>query len=86
MIRENTRISFHCYSDPNSGQTADDSANTSGNDHAQLFHTGGHTLTGVHVNSEDAEGDDFDVEICEEDGSADEFPSSTCTALTAPPT
>ena len=74
----------------NSGQTADDSANTSGNDHAQLFHTGGHTLgytlTHVHVNSEDAEGDDLDVEICEEDGSADEFPSSTCTALTAPPT
>ena len=31
--------------------------------------------------------DDFDVEICEEDGSADEFPSTTasdCTALTAP--
>ncbi len=66
----------------------DDNANTSGNDHAQLFHTGGHTdgysFTGVLVNSEDTEGDDFDVEICEEDGSADEFPSSTCTALTAP--
>ena len=72
----------------NQGQTADDSASTSGNDHAQLFHTGantnGYTLTFVHVHSEDAEGDDFDVEICEEDGSADEFPSSTCTALTAP--
>ena len=69
-------------------QTADDSASTNGNDHAQLFHTGGHaagyTFTGMHVSSEDAEGDDFDVEICEEDGSADEFPSSTCTALTAP--
>ena len=66
----------------------DDNANTSGNDHAQLFHTGGHTdgyiLTDVLVNSEDTEGDDFDVEICEEDGSADELPSSTCTALTAP--
>ena len=66
----------------------DDTANTSGNDHAQLFHTAGHTdgytLTGVFLNSEDTEGDDFDVEICEEDGSADEFPSSTCTALTAP--
>ena len=72
----------------NQVQTADDSASTSGNDHAQLFHTGGHaagyTFTGMHVSSEDAEGDDFDVEICEEDGSADEFPSSTCTALTAP--
>ena len=75
----------------NSGQTADDSANTSGNDHAQLFHTGanaaGYTLTQVVVNSEDAEGDDFDVEVCEEDGTANEFPSTTsgdCTALTAP--
>ena len=75
----------------NSGQTADDSANTSGNDHAQLFHTGanaaGYTLTQVVVNSEDNEGDDFDVEVCEEDGTSDEFPSTTagdCTALTAP--
>ena len=72
----------------NQTQTADDSASTSGNDHAQLFHTGGNTagyiFTSMHVSSEDAEGDDFDVEICEEDGSADEFPSSTCTALTAP--
>ena len=69
----------------------DDTANTSGNDHAQLFHTAGHTggytLTKVRVNSADDEGDDFDVEVCEEDGSADEFPSTTasdCTALTAP--
>ena len=75
----------------NSAQTADDSANTSGNDHAQLFHTGGntggYTLTSVQVNSEDAQDDDFDVEVCEEDGTADEFPSTTagdCTALTAP--
>ena len=75
----------------NSGQTADDSANTSDNDHAQLFQTGAHaagyTLTQVVVNSEDNEGDDFDVEVCEEDGTANEFPSTTsgdCTALTAP--
>ena len=72
----------------NTAVADDDTANTSGNDHAQLFHTGGHTggyvLTSVFLNSEDTEGDDFDVEICEEDGSADEFPSSTCTALTAP--
>ncbi len=75
----------------NSGQVADDAANTSGNDHAQLFHTGanaaGYTLTQVVVNSEDAAGDDFDVEVCEEDGTANEFPSTTagdCTALTAP--
>ena len=42
---------------------------------------------GVVVNSDDAEGDDFDVEICEEDGTANEFPStiaSNCTALTPP--
>ena len=75
----------------NSAQCPDDSADTSGNDHAQLFHTGGatngYTLTSVRVNSEDAEDDAFDVEICEEDGTANEFPSTTasdCTALTAP--
>ena len=75
----------------NSAQTGDDSANTSGNDHAQLFHTGanaaGYTLTSVVVNSDDAQDDDFDVEVCEEDGTSDEFPSTTagdCTALTAP--
>ena len=75
----------------NSVQTADDSANTSGNKHAQLFHTGantaGYTLTGVIVVSDDTLDDDFDVEVCEEDGTANEFPSTTsgdCTALTAP--
>ena len=75
----------------NSAQAADDSANTSGNDHAQLFHTGNHApgyiLTAVIVNSEDVEDDDFDVEVCEEDGTANEYPSNTladCTALTAP--
>ena len=75
----------------NTAQTGDDSANTSGNDHAQLFHTGananGFTLTSVVVNSDDVEDDDFDVEVCEEDGTSDEFPSTTagdCTALTAP--
>ena len=72
----------------NSGQTADDSANTSGNRHAQLFRTGanaaGYTLTQVVVNSEDADGDAFDVEVCEADTTANEFPTTTCTALTAP--
>ena len=74
----------------NTAQTDDDSANTSGNDHAQLFHTGNHTngytLRSVQINSDDNEGDDFDVEVCEEDGTANEFPSTTagdCTALTA---
>ena len=72
----------------NSAQAADDSANTSGNKHAQLFHTGanaaGYTLTSVVVNSEDAQNDAFDVEICEADTTANEFPTTTCTALTAP--
>ena len=31
-----------------------------------------------------AQGDDFDVEICEADTTANEFPTTTCTALTAP--
>ena len=69
-------------------QTPDDSANTSGNKHAQLFHTGantaGYTLTSVLVNSDDPEDDDFGVEICEADTTANEFPTSTCTDLTAP--
>ena len=72
----------------NTAVANDDTANTSGNDHAQLFHTGGHTggyiLTGVRVNSDDDEGDDFDVEVCEADTTANEFPTTTCTALTAP--
>ena len=72
----------------NSAQGPDDSADTSGNDHAQLFHTGantgGYILTSVRVNSEDPEDDAFDVEVCEADTSANEFPTSTCTALTAP--
>ena len=74
----------------NSAQTADDSASTSGNKHAQLFHTGantaGYTLTSVRVNSEDAQNDPFDVEVCEADTTANEFPTTTCTALTAPAT
>ena len=72
----------------NVSQAADDVANTSGNDHAQLFHTGdhtdGYTLTSVIVVSEDAEGDAFDVDICGADGTSDDFPTTTCTALTAP--
>ena len=72
----------------NAAQTGDDSANTSGNDHAQLFHTGGraagYTLTTVIVNSDDVEDDDFDVDICTADTTANEFPTSTCTALDAP--
>ena len=76
----------------NVSQLSDNSANLSGNDHAQLFHTsantgsntGGWTLTSLIVVSEDAEGDDFDVEVCEADTTANEFPTSACTALTRP--
>ena len=72
----------------NTAQSADDSASTSGNKHAQLFHTGantaGYTLTSVVVASDDAQDDDFDVEVCEADTTANEFPTTTCTALTAP--
>ena len=72
----------------NQAQGPDDAANTSGNDHAQLFSTGanaaGYTLTQVVVHSEDSAGDDFDVEVCEADTTANEFPTTTCTALTAP--
>ena len=68
-------------------QTGDDSANTGGNDHAQLFHTAGatngYTLTSLIVVSEDAQGDDFTVKICEADDTT-EFPTSTCTELREP--
>ena len=74
----------------NVSQSADDSASLSGNDHAQLFHTGANTgatagwvLTSLIVVSEDAEGDDFDVEICEADDMT-AFPTSTCTKLDEP--
>ena len=70
----------------NVSQGNDDSVSTSGNAHAQLFHTAGathgYTLTSVIVVSEDTQGDDFDVDICEVDSSR--FPTSRCTALTRP--
>ena len=70
----------------NVAQTGDDSLSTSGNDHAQLFHTAGATngyvLTSLTVVSEDTQGDDFIVEICEADD--DGFPTSTCTLLLEP--
>ena len=75
----------------NVSQSGDDSASLSGNDHAQLFHTGANTgatagwvLTSLIVVSEDTEGDDFDVEICEADGTSDDFPTTTCTKLDEP--
>ena len=70
----------------NVGRGADDSVSTGGNAHAQLFDTAGathgYTLTSVIVVSEDTQGDDFDVDICEVD--SNEFPTSRCTALTRP--
>ena len=70
----------------NVSQGNDDSVSTSGNAHAQLFDTAGathgYTLTSVIVVSEDTQGDDFDVEICEVfDGG---LPTSRCTALQRP--
>ena len=71
----------------NAGQGGDDSASLSGNDHAQLFSTAANTgtntgwvLTSLTVEAENTE--DFDVEICEADGSG--FPTATCTELTPP--
>ena len=53
---------------------------------AQRFTTGsnsgGYTLTSVEIKSEDSQGDTFSVSVCEVDG--DGYPTSTCTALTAP--
>ena len=68
-------------------QADDDQALTSGDDFAQLFHTGttnDYTLTSVIVVSQDSDGDDFDVEVCEADSTANQYPTSTCTALTRP--
>ena len=72
----------------NLSQGNDDSAALSGNDHAQLFHTapntgsntGGWVVTSVIVDSEDTEGDDFDVDICLADDTTG-FPTSDCTDL-----
>ncbi len=69
----------------NVGQGGDDS--TSGADpRAQRFTTGsnstGYTLSSVEIVSEDPQGDDARVSLCTVDGSG--YPTSTCTALTAP--
>ena len=55
-------------------------------DRALRFSTGsnagGYLVTSVEVDTEDAQGDAFSVSICSVDGSG--FPTSSCTALTAP--
>ena len=71
----------------NVSQSNNERVDLDGNDHAQLFHTaaktGGWVLTSLIVVSEDSQGDDFDVEICEAHNST-EFPTSTCTRLSRP--
>ena len=55
-------------------------------DHAQAFTTGskatGYTVTGVTIISEDGEGDDIALQICEVDGNV--HPTTACTDLTPP--
>ena len=60
------------------------SANTGSSDRAQAFTTGaaGATLSSVEIISGDNEGDDMAVSLCTVDSSG--YPTSSCTALTAP--
>ena len=70
----------------NTGQTSDGSGGDS-RDRAQAFTTGansgGYTLSSVEVISGDVDGDDAAVSVCTVTTNAG-FPTSTCTALTAP--
>ena len=69
----------------NTGQTSEGSLGDS-RDRAQAFTTGtnsrGYTLSSVEIISADPEGDDAAVSVCTVDMNG--FPTSTCTALTAP--
>ena len=67
----------------NAGQSTT-SAPTGGADRAQAFTTGaaGATLSSVEIISGDNEGDDMAVSLCTVDSSG--YPTSSCTALTAP--
>ena len=67
----------------NTGQSTT-SANTGSADRAQAFTTGaaGATLSSVEIISGDNEGDDMAVSLCTVDSSG--YPTSSCTALTAP--
>ena len=69
----------------NTGQGVDSRAGSTG-DRAQRFTTGansgGYTLSSVEFTSDDLQGDDAAVSVCTVD--ADGYPTSTCTALTAP--
>ena len=69
----------------NTGQSADAAA-AGTLDRAQAFTTGsnsgGYTLSSIDIISEDPQGDDASVSVCTVDGSG--YPTTTCTALTAP--
>ena len=69
----------------NTGQGGDD-LSSGVRDRAQAFTTGsnsgGYTLSSVEIISEDVQGDDASVSVCTVDGSG--YPTTTCTALTAP--
>ena len=63
-----------------------DSAASYISDHGQAFTTGynltGYTVTGVTIISEDAQGDDIALQVCEVDGNG--LPTTACTDLTPP--
>ena len=69
----------------NTGQGGDAAA-ASTTDRAQAFTTGsnpnGYTLSSVDIVSEDFQGDDATVSVCPVD--TNDYPTGTCTALTAP--
>ena len=69
----------------NTAQGSDSDASYT-SDHGQAFTTGynlpGYTVTGVTIISEDAQGDDIALQVCEVDGNG--HPTTACTDLTAP--
>ena len=70
----------------NTGQTGNSDTVISAAEQAQAFTTGAtsSTVTSVTIRSEDSEGDDIALKICETTGSS--IPTTTCTDLTAPDT
>ena len=70
----------------NTGQSGNSSTIISSAEQAQTFTTGttSSTVTSVTIRSEDSEGDDVALKICETTGSS--IPTTTCTDLTPPGT
>ena len=70
----------------NTGQTGNSETVISAAEQAQAFTTGAtsSTVTSVTIRSEDSEGDDVALKICETTGSS--IPTTTCTDLTPPGT